>query len=131
MAERQMRFYQLIKTAKSVCLKHYYFIAILSLICYSINIMIIDSHTHISVTTKGGNFELSKKKLLAEMKKNKIDKTIVIPDNISNPLCADMEAVIKLIKNEPKLLMVASLKIENINYKNIYLIKKLFIKKQN
>ena len=92
--------------------------------------MIIDSHTHISVTTKGGSFELSKKKLLSEMKKNKITKAIVIPDNISNPRCADMEAVAKLIKNEPKLSMVASLKIKNINHKNINIIKKLFNKKQ-
>ncbi|OGY44611.1 MAG: hypothetical protein A3J62_00855 [Candidatus Buchananbacteria bacterium RIFCSPHIGHO2_02_FULL_38_8] len=92
--------------------------------------MIIDSHIHISKTSKVGSFDLVKTKLLKEMGLNGITKALVIPDNVPNPQCADLEAVIKLIKNEPKLSMVATLKIEQINKESLKKIEGLFLKKQ-
>lgn len=71
--------------------------------------MIIDSHIHISIITRGGSFELAKQKLLGEMRKNKVVRAIVIPDNVPNPQCADLNTVTELIKNEPKLSILATL----------------------
>jgi len=92
--------------------------------------MIIDSHLHLSFMKKGGNFAQAKKLLLKDMAKNGIAKAIVIPDNLHNTNCADLDMVMKLIKNEPKLLMTASLQIEEINKNNLDKIKNLFVKKR-
>ncbi len=92
--------------------------------------MIIDSHVHISIIKEEDNFELVKQTLLKKMKENKIDKAIIIPDNVTNPRCADLDAVIELIKNEPKLSLIATLKIDQINIVNLKKLEKLFQKKQ-
>jgi len=92
--------------------------------------MIIDSHVHISITTKKGNFINAKQKLLREMAKNKVTQAIVIPDNVSGSQCADINMVIKLTKNEPELSMVATLKIDAIDNKSINKIKNMFLRKQ-
>lgn len=64
------------------------------------------------------------------MKINKVAQVIIIPDNTPNPQCANLDAVIELIKNEPKLAMIATLKAEQINSNNLKKIEKLFLKKQ-
>ncbi len=92
--------------------------------------MIIDSHVHISITAKKGSFIGAKKKLLKEMAKNKITRAIVIPDNVSGSQCAGLWTVIKLTKDEPRLSMVATLKIDAINNKSVNEIKKMFFKRQ-
>lgn len=92
--------------------------------------MIIDSHIHISIITHSGSFELAKQKLLGEMKKNKVARAIVIPDNVPNPQCADLKTVTELIKNEPELSMIATLKVNQIDSGNLKKIEKLFLKKQ-
>ncbi|OGY53746.1 MAG: hypothetical protein A3H67_02075 [Candidatus Buchananbacteria bacterium RIFCSPLOWO2_02_FULL_46_11b] len=93
--------------------------------------MIIDSHLHISIITKGdSNFELVKQRLLKEMKINKVARAIVIPDNEPNPQCANLDAVIELTRNEPKLSVIATLKADQINGGNLKKIEKLFLKKQ-
>jgi len=92
--------------------------------------MIIDSHLHLSIMKKGSSFIQAKQLLLKDMANNGIAKAIIIPDNIPNTLCADLDMVIRLTKNERKLLMVASLKIEEVNEKNLNRIKSLFVKKQ-
>jgi len=92
--------------------------------------MIIDSHIHISIITSSGSFELAKRKLLGEMKKNKVARAIVIPDNVPNPQCADLKTVTELIKNEPKLSMIATFKIDQIDSGNLKKLEKLFLKKQ-
>ncbi len=92
--------------------------------------MIIDSHLHISITDKSKTFAMAKKELLSEMKKNKVNKAIVIPDNVKNPFCADFNTVYRLIKNDFRFLIIATLKIESINKNNIKKIEKLFKSKK-
>lgn len=92
--------------------------------------MIIDSHSHLSIITKNGSFAGVKKELLKEMAKNKVSLAIVIPDNVFGSRCADLETVRKLIKNEPKLSMVATLKVEAVDKNNLRLIAGLFAERQ-
>lgn len=91
--------------------------------------MIIDSHIHISYLNKKKSFLQIKKDLLLNMKKNKIDYSIVIPDNVPNPQCAGLDDVIELTKNERKLYAVGTLYIDNINKDNLSKIDVLFKKK--
>lgn len=63
------------------------------------------------------------------MKKNKINRSIVIPDNLHNSSCADLETVINLTQGLPELLMVGTLQISEINKTNLEKIEKLFDKK--
>ncbi|MDD3284755.1 MAG: TatD family hydrolase [Patescibacteria group bacterium] len=92
--------------------------------------MIIDSHLHISTTNKSKTFAIAKKELLLEMKKNKVNQVIVIPDNVKNPYCADLDIVSKLIKNDYRFFMIATLKIDSVNKKNIAKIETLFKNKK-
>jgi len=91
--------------------------------------MIIDSHVHLSYFRNIKNFSQIKERLLLIMRKNKIDYSIIIPDNVPNSPCADLETVTALIKNEPRLYMVGTLKVTDINKKNLIRIDKLFQKK--
>lgn len=91
--------------------------------------MIIDSHTHISYLKRKKQFSKARDDLLASMKKNGIDYSIVIPDNLQNSACANLETVIGLIKNEPKLYALGTLKITEVNKANLNTIEKLYKKK--
>ncbi len=91
--------------------------------------MIIDSHTHISYLKRKKEFSGVRSDLLAVMKKNGIDYSIVIPDNLQNSACADLETVIDLVKNEPKLYALGTLKITEINTKNLKKIERLYKEK--
>ena len=66
---------------------------------------------------------------MLNMKKNRISYNIVIPDNISNTQCANLETVMNLIKNESKLFKVGTLEINNVNESGLKKIDRLFQKK--
>ena len=92
--------------------------------------MIIDSHLHISYLKKQKDFTTIKLDLLNLMAKNKIDYAIVIPDNVPNPQCADLDELSELVKNEKKLSMIATLAITKINKTNLIRIDTMFKKKE-
>jgi uncharacterized protein len=75
--------------------------------------MIIDAHFHLPVVKKGDTFEKAKKKLLFDMKKNKIDYGIMIPDNIHDSITGigDLETSLELTKNEKKLFLLGTIDI--------------------
>jgi len=93
--------------------------------------MIIDSHIHISFLKKKRNFFQIRDNLLLNMKKNKIDYSIVIPDNVANSQCADLETVMSLIKSELNLYMAGTLRVSQVNKVNLLKIEKLFQKKSS
>jgi predicted TIM-barrel fold metal-dependent hydrolase len=88
--------------------------------------MIIDSHVHISYLKKKKSFFQIKDDLLLNMRQNKIDYSIVIPDNIPNSQCADLQVVMDLIKNKSNLYMIGTIRIAQINKINLLEIEKLF-----
>lgn len=91
--------------------------------------MIIDSHVHISYLRKRKGFSQARDDLLLDMKRNRVSRAIVIPDNLQNSKCADLETVIGLIKDEPRLSMVGTLKITDINKASLNTIEGLLRKK--
>lgn len=90
--------------------------------------MIIDSHTHLSYLDKNKSKKLSlvKNELILNMKKNKIFCSLVIPDNVPNPQCADLDNLLILIKNDNRLKAIGTLKITAINKINLQKIARLF-----
>lgn len=91
--------------------------------------MIIDSHVHISYLKKKKELSKVKDDLLLNMVKNKVNYSIVIPDNAPNPQCADLDEVIELTKNEKRLCAVGTLKINNITKDSLNKINGLFKRK--
>ncbi|MEK7173408.1 MAG: amidohydrolase family protein [Patescibacteria group bacterium] len=91
--------------------------------------MIIDSHVHISYFEDNKTLADAKNQLLLEMRKNKIDKAVVIPDNQPNPKCAGLDKAIQLTKNEPKLYVIGTLNILKITDSDLKKIDNLFKQK--
>jgi uncharacterized protein len=74
--------------------------------------MIIDAHLHLPVVKKDSTFKKAKKKLLSDMKKNKIDYAIVIPDNLRGSIIGDLDVSLELIKDERKLFLLGVINIK-------------------
>ncbi len=93
--------------------------------------MIIDSHLHISYSEgeKKSLFE-ARNELLESMKKFDINYSIIIPDNVPNPKCADMETMFKLIKNEKRFFSMGTINIFHNIGKQIFNLKTLIIAKK-
>ncbi len=91
--------------------------------------MIIDVHTHLSYDKGKKAFSEIKKELLLNMDKNGVEHAIIIPDNQKNSNCADLDTIARLIKDEPRLSTVGTLKVNEINKKNLLKIEELFSKK--
>lgn len=66
--------------------------------------MIIDSHIHLNELA--GSYDKAYKKLLSDMKTNKIDKSIIIVDNVVGSSCADIKTALKFTSD--RLLIVGS-----------------------
>ena len=73
--------------------------------------MIIDAHLHLPVVKRGSTFEKSKKKLLSDMKKNKIDYAIMIPDNLHGSTIGDLDISLRLIESEKKIFLLGTIDI--------------------
>jgi hypothetical protein len=88
--------------------------------------MIIDAHLHLSIMQKEKNFEEVKKRLLLDMNKNKISKAIVIPDNLHGTSCADLDVLENILGKNKKFLIIATLRVDEINSKNLKKIEVIF-----
>ena len=91
--------------------------------------MIIDSHLHLSPTSKGFDFDKSKKELLKEMDKNKIDYAVLIPDNLHDSSIGNLDKCLDLIKDSKNLFLLGG-NLEEINNSEILInnkIKKIHI----
>ena len=94
-------------------------------------IMIIDSHLHISyLGEKKKNLFDVKKELLESMKQFGIDYSIVIPDNVPNPRCADMETMFKIIEGEKQFFSMGTVNIFQDIDKQIENLKELISSKK-
>lgn len=75
-------------------------------------IMIIDSHLHISyLDEERKNLFEVKKELLESMEKFGINYSIVIPDNVPNPKCADMKTMFEIIGDDKQFFSMGTINI--------------------
>ncbi|MBU2564202.1 amidohydrolase family protein [Patescibacteria group bacterium] len=93
--------------------------------------MIIDSHLHISYLDKERkNLFKVKQELLESMEKFGINYSIVIPDNVSNPKCADMETMFKIIDDEKQFFSMGTINIFEDSEKQILNLESLITTKK-
>lgn len=78
--------------------------------------MIIDSHTHLSTfTNEGLTFSQVRDRLLADMARDGIEFSCVLPDSESGSAVADLETTLELTAVSPKLFALGTALVESIN----------------
>jgi len=73
--------------------------------------VIIDSHLHLPGLKKGGSFKDSKRMLLEDLKRHRVDYAVLIPDNVPASDVGDLDTVIELTQDEPRLFPMGTLNI--------------------
>jgi len=66
---------------------------------------------HLPGLKRGGNFVDSKKILLKDLKRNRIDYAILIPDNVTGSEIGDLDTILELTKNDKQLFLMGTLNI--------------------
>lgn len=92
--------------------------------------MIIDAHRHLPVVKEGSTFEKAKKKLFYDIKKNKINYAIMIPDNLHGSTIGDLDVSLELIKNDKKLFLLGTIDIRTEGKEWIKKLDSLFQKRK-
>jgi len=70
--------------------------------------MIIDSHLHFA---QAKTYQEARELLLKELKLNKVDYAVVIPDNVPNASIPDLDTTLKMTKNDKNLLVMGTINI--------------------
>ncbi len=93
--------------------------------------MIIDSHVHISCSgNEKKNLFNVKSELLKSMEESGIEYSIVIPDNVPNPKCADMDTLADIIKEDKRFFSMGVINIFQDIDKQIKKLKNLITSKK-
>jgi len=80
--------------------------------------MIIDCHQHLPSIEKTGALERSKTQLLEDLRRNKVDYAILIPDNTPKSNIGSLDEVLKLVKSDRQLYVMGTIDIQKRNYSN-------------
>ena len=78
--------------------------------------MIIDCHQHLPSLKKEKTLEKSKKKLLEELGRNKVDYAILIPDNTPKSEIGSLDEVLELVKDDKQLYVMGTVDIQKRDY---------------
>jgi predicted TIM-barrel fold metal-dependent hydrolase len=74
--------------------------------------MIIDAHIHLPVIPKTRSFELARRLLLADLRRDQIAYAILIPDNVAGSSIGDLETCLPLVEDEPQLFLLGTIDVE-------------------
>jgi hypothetical protein len=74
--------------------------------------MIIDAHLHLPVVSDTRTYEQAKSLLVEDLKKDRVDYAILIPDNIPNSVIGDMPTCLELVKDTPELYLLGTMDIQ-------------------
>lgn len=92
--------------------------------------MIIDVHLHLPAIKNKETLEESKKKLIFEMNKNKIDYGIIIPDNVHGSKIGDLDDLLPLVAGERGLFLIGTIDIRTEGKEWIQKLNRLFKKRE-
>lgn len=88
--------------------------------------MIIDSHTHLSTfTNEGLSFSQVRERLLADMARDGVECSCVLPDSESGSAVADLDTTLELTAASPKLFALGTVLVESICADAVEKIEKL------
>lgn len=91
---------------------------------------IIDAHLHLPILKKNHTLEKAKNKLVLDMKKNKINHAILIPDNLHGSKIGNLDDCLKLIKNSKNLFLLGTIDIQKEGKDSIKKLDFLFKEKR-
>ncbi len=74
--------------------------------------MIIDAHLHLPVVSATRTYEQAKALLIEDLKKDRVDYAILIPDNIPNSVIGDVPTCLELVKDTPQLFLMGAMDIQ-------------------
>lgn len=78
--------------------------------------MIIDCHQHLPSIEKTKTLKKSKAQLLEELRRNKVDYAILIPDNTPKSDIGNLDEVLQLIEDDKQLHVMGTIDIQKRNY---------------
>jgi hypothetical protein len=78
--------------------------------------MIIDCHQHLPSVKKTKTFEKSKTQLLEELRRNKVDYAILIPDNTPKSDIGGLDEVLQLVNGDKQLYVMGTIDIQKRNH---------------
>lgn len=71
--------------------------------------MIIDSHSHLSILDEKSTWDETFKKLCSDLAKNKIDRSVLIADNVADSNTADTKRLLEMTDGKKEFLVVGSI----------------------
>ena len=74
--------------------------------------MIIDAHIHLPAITAIGAYEQAKAQLLEDLRKDKVDYAILIPDNVPNSSIGDVPTCLGLVKDSPEIYLMGTINLQ-------------------
>ena len=92
--------------------------------------MIIDSHIHLPSLKENKTFQDTKSKLLEELKKNKIDYALLIPDNLKDSKIGDLDTCLGLFKQDKNIFLLGTIDVRVDGKETIEKLDKLFQEKK-
>jgi len=88
--------------------------------------MIIDCHQHLPRLIEGKTLARSKEELLGELKKNKVDYAILIPDNTPVSEIGNLDEVLGLVEHDTNLFVMGTINIQRDRESHIRKLDHLF-----
>ena len=92
--------------------------------------MIIDAHVHLPVVSERRTYEQAKAQLLADLKKDRVDDAILIPDNLPASPIGDVPTCLDLVKDTPELFLMGTIHIQTQGQAWIEELEKLIARRQ-
>ena len=92
--------------------------------------MLIDSHLHLPTTSEQRTFEQAKALVIEDMKKDRVDFAILIPDNLPGSSIGDLPICLKLVENSPELFLMGTIDVQTQGHEWISKLEKLIIHRQ-
>lgn len=77
--------------------------------------MIIDSHLHLNKTDSEADFGQAFSRLVGDLNINKVDKAVIIADDIKNGNCADTWHALSVVGNNDQFFVIGSPNIQDIS----------------
>jgi len=87
--------------------------------------MIIDAHVHLPSKTEHGTFEQAKRTLLSNLRRDKVDYAILIPDNQLDSPIGDLDTCLEIIEGESQLYLLGTIDIQQQGQEWINKLEKL------
>jgi len=88
--------------------------------------MIIDCHQHLPELKEGRTLEDSKRELLQELKRSRVDYAILIPDNTPTSEIGSLDEVLRLAENDRRLFVMGTIDVQRNKEPHIRKLDELF-----